>query len=514
MLSSLPAAAPKNTVARNIALIAGILLAAILFTEFLRLLHIGSQSLAMIYFLAVLITSSATSDYICGIVAAITSSLACDFFITEPRLGFSFTIGSPITWMIMQLAAFLTSTLAIQLKQQAQIAGERANRAQFMREISQKLLSARDIPAIMRVTVTYMSTHLYRSVIFYAKDPMMSDISSLEQSPDGIALPLFDRPEEKERVRRIFQEQEHNSPNALYYTQSGIHYVPLIAKETVWGIIGIAGLEDPPNPSQQAYIRTLADQAAMALELHYISERQNLLLMETEKEKARSVLLRSISHDLRTPLTSILGASSAILEQKDLDIATVRNLSNDVRENAQWLIRMVENILSITRISQDTAKVKKTAEAAEEVIAHAVSIVRKRFPLCQIRVRIPDELLIVPMDATLISQVIINLLENALKNSPATTEILLSLRRQENRACFNIIDQGQGIPEHLLANLFETLPPPQKPAADANRGVGIGLVICKTIIQAHGGVIEGRNRPEGGAIFTFQLPIKEDEYLA
>jgi two-component system sensor histidine kinase KdpD len=226
----------------------------------------------------------------------------------------------------------------------------------------------------------------------------------------------------------------------------------------------------------------------------------------------RSNLLRAISHDLRTPLTGILGASSAILENGDaLDHETRTKLISNIKEDSQWLIRMVENLLSVTRINEGTMNVAKSPEAAEEIVAETISRVRKRFPDRTITVKVPDELLVVPMDGTLIEQVLINLLENAIKHTPENTAVEVNVRKSGKWAVFDVIDNGEGIPAEDLPHLFESYSRNGMASPDSSRGMGIGLSICMSIIKAHHGKMEAMNKPEGGAIFRFSLPLSESE---
>jgi two-component system sensor histidine kinase KdpD len=250
----------------------------------------------------------------------------------------------------------------------------------------------------------------------------------------------------------------------------------------------------------------------MALERQRLSDEQREILIETEKEKMRSNLLRAISHDLRTPLTGILGASSAILENRDLlDVQTQDKLISNIKDDSQWLIRMVENLLSVTRINEDTANVTKTPEAAEEILAAAISRIRKRFPQQNIKVSVPEELLMVPMDGTLIEQVIINLIENAIKHSGYDTMINVTLRQENDMAAFEVRDNGEGISEEDFQYLFESYIPDGKRTSDSSRGMGIGLSICMSIIKAHQGKMEAYNHVEGGAVLRFTLPLQGED---
>ena len=223
----------------------------------------------------------------------------------------------------------------------------------------------------------------------------------------------------------------------------------------------------------------------------------------------RSNLLRAISHDLRTPLAGILGASATIRENgKSLDEATFDKLIASIQEESQWLIHIVENLLSVTRINEGGSKVTKTPEAAEEVVAEAVGRVKKRFSNHTISVHVPDELLEVPMDATLIAQVLINLLENAVQHSPEDSEVIVELRKKGDTAVFEVLDSGTGILKADLPYLFENYVPHGSKPSDSSRGMGIGLSICMSIIKAHNGKMEAENRKEGGAVFRFALPLE------
>ena len=236
--------------------------------------------------------------------------------------------------------------------------------------------------------------------------------------------------------------------------------------------------------------------------------------MEGEREKMRSNLLRAISHDLRTPLTSIIGALNAVSENDEsLTSAERRALLSDARMDAEWLINMVENLLSITRMGGDgTPQIHKELQAAEEVIGEAVGRFRKQYSRPVVKIRIPDQLLMVPMDAMLIEQVIINLLVNAALHGRTASTAVLSLSRDGDFARFRIDDDGQGFPPEVLRCMAVGHPLPNRGdrSGDTVRTMGIGLSVCKTILAAHGGTLSAGNRPEGGASVTFTLPLDKE----
>ena len=243
------------------------------------------------------------------------------------------------------------------------------------------------------------------------------------------------------------------------------------------------------------------------------AKQRERLRAENEKEKMRANLLRSVSHDIRTPLTAILGATSAVLENPEMSPEDRSILLEDVRDDAQWLIRVVENLLSITRIGSDQASIAKSPEAAEEVLGEAARKFRRRFPQVSVSVTAPESLLMVPMDPILIAQVLSNLLENAMLHGGTTTAISLSVQKEGDFARFSVRDNGRGIPESALPTLFDgTMKHSETPTSDGKRNMGLGLSVCLAIVRAHGGAMEARNL-ETGAEFSFRLPLNKEESL-
>ncbi len=239
-----------------------------------------------------------------------------------------------------------------------------------------------------------------------------------------------------------------------------------------------------------------------------IAEREKQLA-EAGLEKTRANLLRAISHDLRTPLSGILGNCLIFLENQSLlSEQEKRQIVTNIQESSDWLINMVENLLSITRIREDRPIINTTDEIVEEVIGEALQKMEKRHPGCTIHVTIPDDFILLPMDVVLIEQVILNLLENALRHSGSKEPVDMVVEDEPDYVSFTIRDYGIGIPENMLNSLFEGTYYSAVHAPDAQKGMGIGLVICKTIISAHQGTILGRNH-EHGAEFIFTLPKKK-----
>ena len=254
-------------------------------------------------------------------------------------------------------------------------------------------------------------------------------------------------------------------------------------------------------------VELLLVRVGVALKRLALMRREQKILMEKELERMRSDFLRSISHDLRTPLTGIIGACSA-LNQDDvaLDDAARRDLIQSVGEEAAWLLRMVENLLSVTRVGSSGPKLNKSYEPIEEVLSETLEKARSRFPDAKITVVQPAEFLMIPMDPTLIVQVLMNLIENAVKYSGSAARIDLIAEDENAYVSFTVRDYGRGLSREALATLFE---PSACRTGDSKHGMGLGLSICKSIVKAHGGEIHGCNGDPCGAVFTLTLP-KED----
>ena len=250
---------------------------------------------------------------------------------------------------------------------------------------------------------------------------------------------------------------------------------------------------------------TSATTTHMKQQMQIISERQRLLV-EAEKEKMRANLLRAISHDLRSPLTSIIGAGTSYLENSSyLNEQQKQGLVAQILEDSNWLLNMVENLLSVTRIHGGSANVNKSWESVEEVLSEAVIRLKKRLPDARITVQVPDELLMIPMDAILIEQVLINLLENAVLHSKSQQPVSCYVQDSADSVYFHVRDYGIGIASDKQKNLFDGTAYTGNLSSDSSKGMGIGLSICKTIITAHKGHIDAVNCGQG-TDFYFSLP--------
>ena len=226
--------------------------------------------------------------------------------------------------------------------------------------------------------------------------------------------------------------------------------------------------------------------------------------LESEKEKIRANLLRAVSHDLRTPLTGIYGSSSVLLKNKDkLSKEQQFELIKGIQGDSEWLIRMVENLLSVTKINQEgDVKLIKTPVVLEELMDSVLRKTKKRYPNCKIELELPDEFIIIPIDPMLIEQVILNLIQNAIQYAKGMTKISLQVVRKDNQVLFKIIDDGCGMDSSLTEEI---------PIDGKKHGMGIGLTVCNSIVEAHGGKMHVEDRKSGGCEVQFTLKLEEEQ---
>lgn len=241
-------------------------------------------------------------------------------------------------------------------------------------------------------------------------------------------------------------------------------------------------------------------------------KRHEAVKAEGERERMRANLLRAISHDLRTPLTTIYGSSTTLLEKTEtMTEDQRRQIISGIKEDSEWLIRMVENILSVTRIDSGALRIEKAPTVLEELIDSVMLKFRQRFPGQQVSISIPEDMVVIPMDALLIEQVIMNLLENAVHHGAGMTELSLRVFLAEDQAVFEVKDNGCGIERERIGSIFSGIPESENRIADGKkRNSGFGLTVCATIIRAHGGKISAENVKTGGAMFRFALSTEEE----
>ncbi|MFV0399287.1 MAG: ATP-binding protein [Oscillospiraceae bacterium] len=492
---------------RNILTVVVLLLAASLLCELLYRSGTGTQNIIIVMVLAVFIVAALTDGYVYGILSAIAGVFIYDFLVTEPRFGFSFALGFPVTLSTMLLVTLTTTAVTTRIKRQVKKAQEKERYAELLYEINRTLLSAGDEAAIADHALEYLTANLGRSTALYTSFGEMEPRCYFCPAGQDVNIYFF-------LSRAAIAEMAAKGQRSIHGKHSGGehdgYYFPVMSHGAVYGVFCLSPGNGPLSPSQYSFLELIVEQTAQALHVRRLTIQQQEAVVAVETEKVRSSFLRGISHDLRTPLTSIIGASATYLENDDeLPPVTKLHLIEGIQEDSQWLLRMVENILSVTKLNQNDMSIHKTEEAAEEVVGEAVALFRRRHPEASIEIQCADELFLVPMDALLITQVLSNLLDNAFRHS-STDSVCIGIGMKERNGYveFCVFDNGQGFHSDDISHLFEIHPARKGQGEDASRGVGIGLSICKTIVVAHGGWIKADNLPDRGAQIVFALPTK------
>lgn len=463
----------------------------------------SSANVTALYMLAALVVARTTEGYGWGVLASILGVFAVNYAFTAPFNSFNFTAsGYPVIFLSLLMISIITSATTGNVKQQARRARASEQRMRKLYEFSQQLSNAHDADSMIDLTLRYLHELLGCPVLYFKdKDSLSNNQERICGEISGFVSDSI----ECSAVEACFREKTVAGAGTMLAPYAMFQYIPLMSGDTMLGCYGFLWKDNPIHEETLEHVGAILSQTGISLERQMLAEERNRAALAAEREMIRSNLLRSISHDLRTPLTGIIGASAAIEESGDrISTVETKKLAADIHEDAEWLLRMVENLLSVTRVSQVT-NLKKSEEAAEEVIAEAVARCKKRYPDAQISVHLPDEMLFVSMDVTLIVQVLINLIENAIRY--ADTPVDVSLCRQGKNAQFTVRDFGPGIPEERKDELFEAA----QAHTDSRRGgLGLGLTLCRSIIAAHEGQIREINHPDGGAQFVFTLPMEEN----
>lgn len=500
--------------ARNFAVTLLITTLATLLSLLFRQMGLFESNVIMAYILGVLLVAKLTDGFSYGILASILGVLTFNFFFTEPYYSLlAYRVDYPVTFIIMLITAILTSTLTTKAKQEANQSLQREKRSKTLYQFSQSLLKARGMDQIVEVGVEDIAQLFNRSVT----------IATIQPS-GGLGEPYIYAFNEEERadihssfreiqaLSEIFKQSNPIGKSTKVFADSSTYYLPIQGQSGNLGIVGVTCSDNRLlSDEQKILLEMVTTQIALAMDRERLSEKQQKSTIEVESERMRGNLLRAMSHDLRTPLTGILGATATILDHGDvLEEAVKRGLMQGVYEDASWLIHSVENILSMTRMDEGGIKIKKNMEAVEEVVAEAVSRLKKLSANHIIKINIPDELIMLPMDGMLIEQVLINLIDNAIKYTPFGTVIETKVEVEGERVSFEVADNGQGIPEENLPLIFNRFYTTATMNNAGRQGTGLGLAICKSIIIAHNGEITAFNNSGGGATFRFVLPARSD----
>lgn len=470
------------------------------------------DNIIMVYILGVLGVSMVTTGRSYSLVSSVLSVLIFNFFFTYPYFTLMSAPSYLATFGIMFIVALLGSSLTTRIKRQAIQSANKAYRTEVLLETSRKLQTAEGAGAILSVTATQLGKLLERDLLLYP-------VQENGELAEAMCFPAdthtdmtgYLTPAERAVAEWVQKNNKHAGATTGTFPSSRCLYLAVRGSEQVLAVAGIVIAADrKPDAFEKNLMVAILDECGLALEKERIVRAKQQVEETARQEALRANLLRAISHDLRTPLTSISGNAGILMENGAvLDKAKRQTLYTSIYDDSMWLINLVENLLSITRMENGAMKLNIQPELLEEVFAEALSHLDRNAVRHHISVDLKDDLLMADMDARLIVQVVINIVNNAVKYTPDGSHILVAAERQGQFVQVRIADDGPGIPEEAREKLFDMFYTANNARGDGRRGLGLGLSLCKSIVTAHGGTIAALNNQPNGTIFVFSLRASE-----
>ena len=455
--------------------------------------------------------------------------LAYNFFFTIPRFTLhAYGLNSSFVFIFLLLGTLLATSLAVRMKSQTESSARRAYRMEVLLESSRTIQSAVTLDECFRSTAGQVVKLLNRPVVTYrlyadehVGEGEVHDVPGTKGA-DASAADLVSSTEAAVAAW-VAANNERAGATTGTLADARCLYLPVSAKNVVYGVVGVV-MDDTSDTSDDAdfgafeknLLLMIVHECGQAAEQIASAEERRAMEVKVEKETLRSNLLRTISHDLRTPLTSISGdADMLLLDGDTMERAQRERLYRDIHDDAHWLIALVENLLSITRIDNGTMEIDRQPEMVGEVVHEALEHIDRRAGEGRVHAEVADDLLMADMDARLIIQVIVNLVNNALAYSPVEGSVVVkaaAVREQgKPRVRITVTDEGPGISEEDREHLFDlfyngSTGKPSGKSGDFKRGMGLGLPLCRSIVEVHGGTLEVRNVQPRGCEFSFSLP--------
>ena len=469
-------------------------------------------NVVLIYILGVMAVALFTTGYLCSVLSSLFSVLIFNFFFTEPYYSLQSSPDYFATFAVMFAAALLSSSLTSRIKTQSILTANKAYQTEVLLSTSQLLQKAEDREAILNVVLQQLSRLLEHSVLCYdrkdgalAEQPMLREIDG-----DGGFAQVY-LAEEWDAAEWVGRNGKHAGRTTRKYPQAKCLYMAIRSESGVQAVIGIRADNAPSiDEYRKNLMISILDECALAIEKDHMTREKQRMEESARQETLRANLLRAISHDLRTPLTSISGNAAILLEDTgDLEEAKKKELYDSIYDDAIWLNGLVENLLTITRTENGTMKLNIQPELVSDAIEEALRHLDRNAEKRKIVTDLQDDLLLAQMDSALIVQVLINLVNNAVKYTPEEAKITIGAKAEGNMALLWVEDEGQGVPEGTEDKVFDMFYTGVKHSADSRRGIGLGLSLCRSIVQAHGGEIWMMNARPHGAKVSFTLPIAE-----
>ena len=472
-------------------------------------LKFTDTNIVTIYILGVLVTSIVTDGYLCSIAGSFLSVVLFRFFLTEPRMSFhTYAVGYPVTFFIMLISSVLTGALAAKLKTHAKMSAQLAFRTQVLFDTDRLMQKAQGETEILDVTCTQLIRLLNRNITAYVvENGTLSGGKLFSEEKEDTEDFLI--PEEQRIARWVFENRQRAGASSQYFPQAKCLYLAIRNGNSVYGVIGIPLQEEILDSFEYSILLSVINECALAMENAKNATEKEKNAVLAKNEQLRADLLRAISHDLRTPLCSISGNADMLLSNSNrLDEATKHQIYTDIYDDSEWLIGVVENLLSITRLNDGRLKFKFTDQLLDEVISESLRHINRKHDDYKI-VADCEELVLTRMDVRLIIQVLVNLIDNAIKYTPSGSVICIRGIKKDGKAQISVEDDGPGIPEEMKPHIFEMFYTGKTTVMDSHRSLGLGLALCHSIIEAHNGTLILTDHDPHGCNFIFTLPLSE-----
>ena len=472
-------------------------------------LKFTDTNIVTIYILGVLVTSIVTDGYLCSIAGSFLSVVLFRFFLTEPRMSFhTYAVGYPVTFFIMLISSVLTGALAAKLKTHAKMSAQLAFRTQVLFDTDRLMQKAQGETEILDVTCTQLIRLLNRNITAYVvENGTLSGGKLFSEEKEDTEDFLI--PEEQRIARWVYENRQRAGASTQYFPQAKCLYLAIRNGNRVYGVIGIPLQEEILDSFQYSILLSVINECAHAMENAKNATEKEKNAVLAKNEQLRADLLRAISHDLRTPLCSISGNADMLLSNSNrLDEATKHQIYTDIYDDSEWLIGVVENLLSITRLNDGRLKFKFTDQLLDEVISESLRHINRKHDDYKI-VADCEELVLTRMDVRLIIQVLVNLIDNAIKYTPSGSVICIRGIKKDGKAQISVEDDGPGIPEEMKPHIFEMFYTGKTTVMDSHRSLGLGLALCHSIIEAHNGTLILTDHDPHGCNFIFTLPLSE-----
>ena len=465
------------------------------------------SNIIMVYIVGVLVTAILTNSQICWIASSVLSVILFNFMFTFPHFSLvAYGEGYPITFAVMLIVSLITGSISNKMKSQVKKSTETAYRTKILFDANQLIQNAKNDEEIIGVTISQIKKLLDKETFVYLsknKKYYTKVLESLEEIKDLEEV-------SNETIQLVLNKNMKAGYGTEYYKNDKFAYIPLSGNKKIFGVVVIKLKQNPIEPFENSILLSIIGECSLAIENYYNLKEKELNEILARNEQVRANLLRAISHDLRTPLTSIIGNSDNLLvNNKSLDEELKMQMYSEIYEDSLWLLNLVENILSITKLEDGKIKLNYTTELIDDIIDEALKHINKNEIKHSIIVKRFKDLLLVNVDVRLVIQVFINLIDNAIKYTPEGSTIIISVTKNESKVIINVIDNGPGIKVKDKDRIFEMFYIGDNIIVDGRKSLGLGLSLCKSIINAHGCEIKVSDNEPTGAIFTFDLPIKE-----